>query len=691
MIMESEHHQKTRNTIRKPGTPSENQEHHRKTRNTIRKPGTPSENQEHHQKTRNTTRKPGTPSENQEHHQKTRNTITKPGTPSQNQEHHQKTRNTIRKPGTPSENQEHHQKTRNTIGKRGTPSEKNQEHHQKTRNTIRKPGTPPENQGHHQKTRNTIRKPGTPSQNQEHHHKTRNTTRKPGTPSENQEHHQKTRNTIRKPGTPSENQEHHQKTRNTTRKPGTPSENQEHHQKTRNTITKPGTPSQNQEHHQKTRNTIRKPGTPSENQEHHQKTRNTITKPGTPSQNQEHHHKTRNTIGIPGSTTCRVPVFLETMNATNAPNSTGIPSTCQASPPDQLTAVSFSVSYGLVLVLAVIGNSLVINFARTNGRMKSNVFNLFLICMATADILDVLIVAPLHWIYFFFVNKWIGGVFGTISCKLLYFLVDVSIFASVLALVAISFDRYFAVCYMNYTPLSRVKTLVIIAGIWAGSCLLSTFTLYKFQIVEFKGQSYCVAFWNNNDAEKEKLTVKYEMSIKFAVSYGIPLLLMIVLYALIIRELRRRLHSCVVEENQELKRQIAQQNRPLVEMFITLVTIFAICWFPVHVNHMLIAFDFQTYLCLPTAVPLVFYLLAHTNAAINPLLYFIFISGFRNELKRNAKAFWNWATKSRQESSHSTSTWLTFFKSRSPSAKGIDDKRVFRRFAGEGFISDKSE
>jgi hypothetical protein len=82
---------------------------------------------------------------------------------------------------------------------------------------------------------------------------------------------------------------------------------------------------------------------------------------------------------------------------------------------------------------------------------------------------------------------------------------------------------------------------------------------------------------------------------------------------------------------------------------------------------MLIAFDYQTYLCLPTIIPLLFYLLAHANAVINPMLYFVFINGFRNELKRNAKWLCNWSSKTDSNKSRSAtfSRLTTFFKSRS--------------------------
>lgn len=62
--------------------------------------------------------------------------------------------------------------------------------------------------------------------------------------------------------------------------------------------------------------------------------------------------------------------------------------------------------------------------------------------------------------------------------------------------------------------------------------------------------------------------------------------------------------------------------------------IFAVCWFPVHVNHLLRSFDLSIYCGLPAFLPLSFFLLAHANCAINPWVWFMFSGYFRNMLKR---------------------------------------------------------
>ncbi|XP_048578421.1 galanin receptor 2b isoform X2 [Nematostella vectensis] len=316
----------------------------------------------------------------------------------------------------------------------------------------------------------------------------------------------------------------------------------------------------------------------------------------------------------------------------NISNATGNPSRgCSTSVPDSKSAVGLSVAFGIVLLFAVVGNAFVIWFARRSTRTKYTAFNYFLISMATADILDVISSTPIHWIFLFFGVEWVGGVMGEISCKVVYFLVNLSVYASVLTLVTITTDRYFAIRHVMYIPLSRRRMILVLSGIWALAGLFAAVQLYKFNVYYIRGRYYCYSSWNI-DTKREIIFVKYEMVLTVAMSYGFPLVVMVIMYAFIIRELWKRLDIFAHDQNSSLERRIQRQNRPLVKMFVTLVTVFAICWFPVHVNHLLIAFDYQQYLCLPNVVPLTFYLLAHANAAINPFMYIIFIENFRNAL-----------------------------------------------------------
>ena len=70
---------------------------------------------------------------------------------------------------------------------------------------------------------------------------------------------------------------------------------------------------------------------------------------------------------------------------------------------------------------------------------------------------------------------------------------------------------------------------------------------------------------------------------------------------------------------------------------LTVVALFAFCWMFTHVNHLLMAFQISTFCKLPAALPLFFFWFSHVNAAINPIIYFIFNTKFREGLRKVLK------------------------------------------------------
>ena len=123
----------------------------------------------------------------------------------------------------------------------------------------------------------------------------------------------------------------------------------------------------------------------------------------------------------------------------------------------------------------------------------------------------------------------------------------------------------------------------------------------------------------------------YEMVIRFVLLYVVPLLTMVFLYAKIVLHMwNRRAPGEHIDKNH---RHIEKQKRKVVTMLITIVTLFAICWLPAHVNHFLYTFDYQLFLCLPTSFIFTLYFLTHVNTAINPCLYLIFNESFREGFK----------------------------------------------------------
>ena len=255
---------------------------------------------------------------------------------------------------------------------------------------------------------------------------------------------------------------------------------------------------------------------------------------------------------------------------------------------------------------------------------------MLIVNMAASDILDVITAIPLSITYLYESVKWFSGGFGIFLCKFLPFLTFISIGSSVLTLTVMTFDRYFAIVHVMKRPLSLKITLVAIASTWVISGLVFASELYKYKLYHESDQVICAPRWVDDLLASHKITM-YEMVVRFVLFYLIPLLAMAVLYSKIVLHMWKR--KAPGEHIDKTHQRIERQKRKVVTMLVTIVTIFALCWLPAHVNHFLVTFNFKAFSCLPTSLILTFYFLTHANTAINPCLYFIFNESFREGFK----------------------------------------------------------
>ena len=310
-------------------------------------------------------------------------------------------------------------------------------------------------------------------------------------------------------------------------------------------------------------------------------------------------------------------------------NGSGDPSHCVIQPATPSTQVGLTVAYLSLFFVAMLGNTLVIYVIHRHPKLRTT-FNMLIVNMAASDILDVMTAVPLSVAYLYESVKWFPGGFGVFLCKFLPFLTHLSIGASVLTLTVMTFDRYFAIVHTMRRPLSPKLTMAAIAATWVLSGAVFATELYKSRLFNESGQVICAPRWVEDLLESHKITL-YEMVIRFVVLYMIPLLAMAILYSNIVLHLwKRKAPGEHIDKNQQ---RIEKQKRKVITMLVTIVTIFAICWLPAHVNHFLATFDFKTYSCLPTSLVLTLYFWTHANAAINPCLYLIFNESFREGFK----------------------------------------------------------
>lgn len=315
------------------------------------------------------------------------------------------------------------------------------------------------------------------------------------------------------------------------------------------------------------------------------------------------------------------------MNST--PSSGGTDSVpCRIVSPDPAGTLSLTIAYAVVFIVALFGNCAIILIAKTKRRIRKVAFNCFIISMATADMLDALISVPLQVMYFYFNDRWFGGLLGDITCKVVHFLDHLSLAASVFTLAAISVDRHLAIVHVLREPLSKRKVKLAVVSLWMFAAIMMSTYLIKFKSRVIEGRYHCFGSWDI-DNEQNLKKFQFEIVTKFVLMYVIPLFLMAILYSLIIRVLKKRQ---VLGENMSQIR-IQRQNVTVIKMVVTVVLLFAFCWIPSHVFLMMVAFDYNTILCWPMSLILWFQMPAHANGAINPCIYFIFNENFRKGLK----------------------------------------------------------
>ncbi|KAL9984196.1 hypothetical protein ACROYT_G006467 [Oculina patagonica] len=304
---------------------------------------------------------------------------------------------------------------------------------------------------------------------------------------------------------------------------------------------------------------------------------------------------------------------------------------CQLASLNTASKLALTAVYAVVFIVALFGNCAIILIAKTKRRIRKVAFNLFIISMATADIMDALFAVPLTVLYFYIGDLWFEGLFGDITCKLFNFFNILSLAASVFTLAAIAVDRYLAIVHVLREPLSKRKVKLAVVSVWLfASLLMSTYLIkYRSRKLEIDGKHHCFGVWDFDDLENNLRMYQYEVATRFILMYVIPLFLMAFLYSLIIRVLKKR--QAFGENMSQIR--IQRQNVTVIKMLVTVVLLFAFCWIPTHVVSMMVAFSYEKILCWPMSLTLTLIVPSHANGAINPCIYLIFNENFRKGLK----------------------------------------------------------
>ncbi|XP_028854715.1 cholecystokinin receptor type A isoform X2 [Denticeps clupeoides] len=346
------------------------------------------------------------------------------------------------------------------------------------------------------------------------------------------------------------------------------------------------------------------------------------------------------------------------------------------------------VLYSVIFLLSVLGNSLIIGVLVRNRRMRT-VTNLFLLSLAASDLMLILFCMPFTLIP----NLMKNFIFGIGMCKVAQYFMGISVSVSTFNLVAISLERYSAICnpLTSRTWQTKSHAAKVITATWLVSFLLMlpypiSSTLVPFTRNNNSTGNMCRLVWPSRAVEQSWYV--FLLLILFLV----PGIIMMLAYGLISMELYRGIKfemsnrktsrerqpstgslrqndsdGCYLQPSRKRRSDPSQHqvmpmtppiggngsaaggnkskltrvcsNSPtanlmakkrVIRMLLVIVGLFFLCWTPVFAVNAWRSFDRRTASRLLSGAPISFiHLLSYTSACVNPIIYCFMNKRFR--------------------------------------------------------------
>ena len=266
-----------------------------------------------------------------------------------------------------------------------------------------------------------------------------------------------------------------------------------------------------------------------------------------------------------------------------------------------------------------------VTFLKTQSLRTST--NYYIINMAISDILS----SCFGWLLYATEGMLTSRVLikepsAIVLCKLGMYSRVVSQVVSVLSLVLITVDRYFAIVFPFKTTnfdQGNIRLILLLFTWLIPIALCCPYTLYS-KLVTVDGQTFCNFLWNLKSA----LAAFYGAG--FVIFYCIPLITIIILFSRILKALRERpIAQKDIQGPVNNNRQKQHQN--ITKILISIVVAFFVCWTPLCVYLTLKMFQPDLFLrdkC-HILVALFFYVFPSLNTVINPLIIFLLSTNYR--------------------------------------------------------------
>ena len=286
--------------------------------------------------------------------------------------------------------------------------------------------------------------------------------------------------------------------------------------------------------------------------------------------------------------------------------------------------------YCVIILVSALGNSMTIMVVRHNKTMRKS-FHCFIVNLAATDLTITLVYMPRVIVMWLRGSEWlVEDTFGLVLCKFVPYLHGVCILVSILTLMILAVDRFFAIVFPLKQELFTVKSSkYVIAFTWLLGLAVRFPYLYSLKITfhterrEFTCDAKLATTFGHVHANAREIYYTF-LLIAF---YAVPFIVIMASYSVIVVTLRRSKTPADKEIAKLVKRSRDKASRKVIYMLLTVTAAFVCCW----LTYFIAQIVFNPVPCFLRFWRL---FLAHSNSALNPCLYAVFNEKIRKGYKR---------------------------------------------------------
>ncbi|KAJ1216826.1 hypothetical protein NDU88_004425 [Pleurodeles waltl] len=252
------------------------------------------------------------------------------------------------------------------------------------------------------------------------------------------------------------------------------------------------------------------------------------------------------------------------------------------------TKLAFVLLCALIFVLALFGNTLVL-YVVTRSKAMRTVTNIFICSLALSDLLIAFFCVPVTLLQNISSN-WLGGAF---ACKMVPFVQSTAIVTEILTMTCIAVERHQGIMHplkMKWQYTNR-RAFTMLGIVWLTATIVGA-PMWHVQRLEVK---YDFLFETRYVCCLEEWTSPVHQRIYstfiLVILFLLPLTVMLLLYSKIGFELwiKKRVGDASVLQTIHGKEmsKISRKKKRAIIMMVTVVVLFAVCWAPFHIVHMM--------------------------------------------------------------------------------------------------------